>query len=107
MTPRQDSTWIISNLSNPIFILYTILCIISQCNGRLVLQKGAPGFALSNPPMLELSCMEATLDIFQRASMTEIRNKSILLTGYLEYLLTVGFEDNARLKGMYRWNLHS
>ena len=43
--------------------------------------------------------MEATLDIFQRAGMTEIRNKSVLLTGYLEYLLTVGFEEDARLKG--------
>ena len=68
-------------------------------SNRLVQQKGAPGFALSNPPMLELACMAASLDILQRAGMTEIRNKSILLTGYLEYLLLEKLNEDDRFKG--------
>lgn len=43
--------------------------------------------------------MAASLDIFQRAGMAEIRNKSILLTGYLEYLLIEKLDKDDRFKG--------
>lgn len=48
---------------------------------------GAKGWQLSNPPILALASLKASLEIFQRATMKQLREKSIKLTGYLEYLL--------------------
>jgi kynureninase len=50
--------------------------------------EGAYGFRLSNPPVLLMACVRASLDIFDQAGGIEkLREKSILLTGYLEMLL--------------------
>lgn len=49
--------------------------------------EGANGFRLSNPPVLLVSCIRASLDLFDQAGIDKLRNKSILLTGYLEYLI--------------------
>lgn len=42
---------------------------------------------LSNPPILQLAALRASLDIFDEAGMKALREKSELLTGYLEYLI--------------------
>ena len=42
---------------------------------------------LSNPPILQLAALRASLDIFAEAKMENLRAKSELLTGYLEFLL--------------------
>lgn len=46
---------------------------------------------LSNPPILQLAALRASLDIFHEAGMDALREKSELLTGYMEYLV---YENN-------------
>ena len=48
---------------------------------------GAEGWQLSNPPILPLAAMRASMEIFDETSMQVLRNKSERLTGYLEFLL--------------------
>lgn len=49
--------------------------------------EGAEGWQLSNPPIFQLAALRASLDIFDAATMPSIREKSKLITGYLEFLL--------------------
>lgn len=48
---------------------------------------GAEGWQLSNPPILQLAALRASLELFDHASMPELVRKSEKLTGYLAYLL--------------------
>ncbi|QSL64616.1 hypothetical protein MERGE_001917 [Pneumocystis wakefieldiae] len=48
---------------------------------------GASGFQISNPSVLNMVSLLGSLEVFSKVSMSSIRQKSILLTGYLEYLL--------------------
>uniref|UniRef100_A0A2K5JSX7 Kynureninase n=1 Tax=Colobus angolensis palliatus TaxID=336983 RepID=A0A2K5JSX7_COLAP len=48
---------------------------------------GVCGFRISNPPILLVCSLHASLEIFKQATMKALRKKSILLTGYLEYLI--------------------
>lgn len=48
---------------------------------------GAEGYQLSNPPILSMAAIKASLDIFKEVGMDALRTKSEQLTGYFEYLI--------------------
>ena len=47
----------------------------------------ANGFRLSNPCVLAVTALRASLDVFDQTSMDELTATSKLLTGYLEFLI--------------------
>ncbi|MBA4055685.1 MAG: kynureninase [Marivirga sp.] len=49
--------------------------------------EGVDGFQLSNVPIFQSAAHLASLEIFQQATFPALRKKSLLLTGYLEFLL--------------------
>jgi kynureninase len=60
---------------------------------EFVPQPGAAGWQISNPPILAMAPLKASLDIFDEAGMEALRQKSMLLTGYLRYLIQDGAGD--------------
>jgi kynureninase len=48
---------------------------------------GAQGWQISNPPVLSTAPLLASLDIFQRADIRRLREKSMALTGFLQHLI--------------------
>jgi len=49
--------------------------------------EGAEGWQLSNPPILSMAAIKASLDLFDEVGMDALREKSEKLTGYFEFLI--------------------
>ena len=54
---------------------------------ELEISNGAEGWQLSNPAILSMAAIKASLELFRKVGMNKLRMKSINLTGYLEYLI--------------------
>ncbi len=64
-----------------------------QMGPQFVSIPGVDGWQLSNPPILALAPLRASLEIFRRAGMPALREKSLQLTGYLEWLVQARLAD--------------
>ncbi|MFD0989699.1 kynureninase [Mariniflexile jejuense] len=58
---------------------------------------GAEGWQLSNPPILSMAAIKASLAIFNEVGMDTLIEKSKKLTGYLEFLLKDLGEDTIKI----------
>ncbi len=58
---------------------------------------GAEGWQLSNPPILSMAAIRASLDVFAKVGMDALREKSIKLTGYFEYLINQIDSDQIKI----------
>lgn len=58
---------------------------------------GAEGWQLSNPPILSMAAIKASLDIFGEVGIEALNEKSKKLTGYFEFLLKQLGEDTIRI----------
>jgi kynureninase len=50
--------------------------------------SGAEGWQLSNPAILSMAAIRASLDVFEEAGFDHLRKKAVKLTGFLEFLIS-------------------
>ncbi|MEN0003441.1 MAG: kynureninase [Bacteroidota bacterium] len=58
-----------------------------QMQKGFIPMKGAAGWQLSNVPIFSFAAHKVSLDLFNEVGMDALRQKSELLTGYLEFLI--------------------
>ncbi|EAL65290.1 hypothetical protein DDB_G0284203 [Dictyostelium discoideum AX4] len=60
-----------------------------QKEKEFVAEDGALGFRMSNPSVADCTALRASLSVFEKAGgIKKLAEKSTIITGYLEYLLT-------------------
>jgi len=64
-----------------------------QMGPQFVPTPGADGWQLSNPPIFAFAPLRVSLEIFHRAGLARLREKSIALTGYLTTLIDTYLRD--------------
>ncbi len=57
----------------------------------------AEAWQLSNPPIFAMAPLLASLEIFHEAGITNLREKSVQLTNYLEFLIKVKLESDIEI----------
>jgi kynureninase len=60
---------------------------LMHLNEHFVPRPGADGWQISNPPILSLAPLQASLALFDEAGIIALRKKSVALTGYLVRLI--------------------
>ncbi|SMR57160.1 unnamed protein product [Zymoseptoria tritici ST99CH_1E4] len=73
-------------------------------DNKFVPTPGAQGFQLSNPSVVDLTVLSASLSVFEKTSMRDLRSKSLLLTGYAERLLA-GIAERTQADGEYAFQI--
>lgn len=68
-----------------------------QMGPEFVPSPGADGWQLSNPPILGMAPLRASLALFQAAGMPALRRKSEQLTGYLHALVAEHLADTLEI----------
>ncbi len=58
---------------------------------------GAESWQLSNPPILSMAAIKASLDMFNEVGMDALREKSLKLTAYFEYLINEIGTDHIKI----------
>jgi kynureninase len=61
-----------------------------QLQPEFIPREGADGWQVSNPPILSMAPLRASLELFDAAGMAALRTKSERMTAYLLYLLEAG-----------------
>lgn len=65
-----------------------------QMGAEFRAMAGAEGWQVSNPPIVALAPLQASLEIFAQAGFQNLRAKSGQLTGYLDFLLDANPSSN-------------
>jgi kynureninase len=66
-------------------------------DNQFVPMRGVEGWQLSNPPILSMAAIRASLDVFMEAGFKNLVAKSRILTQYMEFLIDQLDTDRIRI----------